>query len=132
MVKQMKITEVAKKYQLSIDTLRYYERKGLFPKVTRTPGGTRNYTEEDCRWVEYVKCMRNAGVSIETLSEYVRLLLRGDSTLEQRRELLVNERNKISERIDSMQNFLHKLDHKIENYDTMMRSCENKLTNEHD
>lgn len=65
----MTIAEVAKKYELTPDTLRYYERIGLLPNVNRTPGGIRDYNEEDCRWVEYIKCMRSAGVTVETLIE---------------------------------------------------------------
>ncbi|MBP1309369.1 DNA-binding transcriptional MerR regulator [Paenibacillus sp. 1182] len=54
----MLIAEVSKKFELSQDTLRYYERIGLIPRVNRNKSGIRDYTEEDCRWVEYIKCMR--------------------------------------------------------------------------
>ncbi|HNW87598.1 MAG TPA: MerR family transcriptional regulator, partial [Candidatus Limiplasma sp.] len=69
----MTIAEVCKRYSLSADTLRYYERVGLLPAIKRTSGGIRDYSEKDCRWVEYIKCMRSAGVSVETLVEYVML-----------------------------------------------------------
>ena len=58
----MTIKEVSQKYNISQDTLRYYERVGLIPTVTRTSGGIRNYTENDLGWVENAICMRNAGV----------------------------------------------------------------------
>lgn len=61
----MTITEVSKKYNLSADTLRYYERIKLLPSVNRTSGGIRDYTDEDCNWVEFIKCMRGAGLSVE-------------------------------------------------------------------
>jgi DNA-binding transcriptional MerR regulator len=67
------IAEVSKKYGLSADTLRYYERIGLLPNINRSNSGIRDYSEEDCRWIEYIKCMRSAGISIETLVEYVTL-----------------------------------------------------------
>ena len=60
----MNIAEVSKKYDLTQDTLRYYERVGLLPRVNRTSSGIRDYTEEDCRWVEFIKCMRQAGLPI--------------------------------------------------------------------
>ena len=69
----MTIAEVSRQYDISADTLRYYERIGLLPHVGRTSGGIRNYSEDDCHWVEYIKCMRSAGVSVETLLEYVTL-----------------------------------------------------------
>ena len=84
----MTITEVSKKYGLTPDTLRYYERIGLIPPVPRGKGGARDYGEESCQWVELMKCMRSAGVQIEALIEYAALTQRGDETLEARRTLL--------------------------------------------
>ena len=84
----MTIKEVSEKYGISQDTLRYYERVNVIPKVTRTSGGIRNYQEEDLRWVELAVCMRNAGLPIESLIEYQRLFRAGDSTIPARLELL--------------------------------------------
>lgn len=74
----MTIAEVAKEYNISADTLRYYERIGLLPAVNRTQGGIRDYNEADCRWVEFIKCMRSAGLSVEALTEYVMLAQKGN------------------------------------------------------
>ena len=63
----MNIAEVAAEFDLTQDTLRYYEKVGLIPKVKRTSGGIRNYTEYDCRWIDFIKCMRNAGVQVDAL-----------------------------------------------------------------
>ena len=73
----MKIAEVSKRYGLSADTLRYYERIGLLPGVTRNASGIRDYSEQDCARVEFVKCMRAASVSIEALIEYMDLFEQG-------------------------------------------------------
>ena len=62
----MTIKEVCEKYDITADSLRYYERVGVIPKVTRTSGGIRNYSEEDIKWVENAICMRSAGVPVET------------------------------------------------------------------
>ena len=67
----MQIAEVAKRYGISVDTIRYYERIGLVPHVTRLPNGIRDFTEYDCGWVEFIRCMRESGVQIEALVEYV-------------------------------------------------------------
>ncbi len=69
----MTIREVCEKYNLKPDTLRYYERVGVIPEVKRTAGGIRDYQEENIGWVEKAVCMRNAGVPIEMLVEYMRL-----------------------------------------------------------
>lgn len=74
----VKIAEVSKKYGLSADTLRYYERAGLLGQVTRTKSGIRNYSDEDCERIEFVMTMRNAGIPVEMLAEYVSLFERGE------------------------------------------------------
>lgn len=81
----MTIKEVSEKYGISQDTLRYYERVNVIPKVTRTSGGIRDYQEEDLRWVELAVCMRNAGLPIESLFDIKGYL--GREILQYRRDL---------------------------------------------
>ena len=123
----MTITEVAKLYDLSADTLRYYERIGIIPSVNRNPNGIRNYTENDCGWVSFAKCMRNAGLPVEVLIEYVTLFQQGNATAEARKEILVEQRDKLVVRIAEMQETLDRLNHKIENYETGIRKAEANL-----
>ena len=123
----MTITEVAKLYDLSADTLRYYERIGIIPSVNRNPNGIRNYTENDCGWVSFAKCMRNAGLPVEVLIEYVTLFQQGEATAEARKEILVEQRDKLVVRIAEMQETLDRLNHKIENYETGIRKAEDNL-----
>ncbi len=113
----MTIAAVARQYGLTPDTLRYYERIGLIPPVGRTPSGIRNYREDDCQWIEFIKCMRLAGLPVEVLAEYVRLCRLGDDTLAQRKQLLKEQRNKLIERIADMQETLRRLDIKLAHYD---------------
>ncbi len=124
---QMTIAEVAKKFALTPDTLRYYERIGLLPNVSRTPGGIRDYSEADCRWVEYIKCMRSAGVTVETLIEYVRLFSMGEKTIAARKKLLLEQREQIVARIDEMTSVLAKLDWKLDGYEERMLKYEETL-----
>ena len=84
----MTIKEVSEKYGISQDTLRYYERVGMIPPVTRTAGGIRDYKEKDLAWVELAKCMRSAGLPVEAMIEYVRLTQEGDATIPARLQLL--------------------------------------------
>lgn len=113
----MTIAEVSRKYNLTPDTLRYYERIGLVPRVDRTAGGIRNYSEEICGWIELAKCMRAAGVSIESLIEYRALMEQGDGTISARRELLTEERSKLLEKMEEMQSTLERLNYKISRYE---------------
>ena len=88
----MKIAEVSKRYGVSTDTLRYYERIGLLRHVPRNKSGIRDYDEASCNAVEFVKCMRDAGMSIESLVEYMELLEQGDETTAARKELLMRHK----------------------------------------
>jgi DNA-binding transcriptional MerR regulator len=123
-VSSLTISEVAKKYDLTPDTLRYYERVGLLPNVSRTPGGIRDYSEDDCRWVEYIKCMRSAGVSVETLIEYVKLFNEGAETIQARKKLLLEQREQIVTRINEMNDVLARLDWKLDGYEERMLKFE--------
>lgn len=116
----MTITEVSKKYGLTADTLRYYERIGLIPPVPRGKGGVRDYDEASCQWVELMKCMRSAGVQIDALIEYAALAQRGDESLEARRELLIRQRKQMTARMADMQASLDRLNYKIERYDLLL------------
>lgn len=116
----MTITEVSKKYGLTADTLRYYERIGLIPPVPRGKGGVRDYDEASCQWVELMKCMRSAGVQIDALIEYAALAQRGDESLEARRELLIRQREQMTARMADMQASLDRLNCKIERYDLLL------------
>ena len=126
----MTIAQVSKKYELSADTLRYYERIGLIPAVTRNKSGNRDYSEEDCRWVEFIKCMRGAGLPIDALGEYVRLFLQGDQTVQQRKELLIEQRTHLMKKMEEMQNTLNRLDYKIEGYEKGILVKEKELKKE--
>lgn len=120
----MKIAEVSRKYGVSADTLRYYERVGLVRHVPRNASGIRDYNEANCNTVVFVKCMRGAGVSIETLVEYMDLFDRGDSTVQARKALLERQRDLMRERIAAMQEGLDRLDYKIANYESVIVAAE--------
>lgn len=118
----MTISEVSQKYGLSQDTLRYYEKAGAIPPVHRNKSGVRDYTEEDCSWVELVKCMRSAGLAVDILAEYVRLQLEGDETIPVRRQLLVNQREQLAAQLKVIQDTMKRLDYKISRYDKAMET----------
>ncbi|WP_312613741.1 MerR family transcriptional regulator [Oscillibacter sp.] len=127
----MTIAEVAEKFDLTQDTLRYYEKVGLIPKVKRTSGGTRSYTEYDCGWIDFIKCMRNAGVQVDALVEYVKLFGQGDSTADARKQMLVRERDRIEAQVAAMQCTLDRLNVKIERYEKDILPVEKELVITH-
>lgn len=113
----MKIAEVSERYGISIDALRYYERVGLLPPVNRSESGIRDYNEIDLKRVEFIRCMRNAGLPVDVLVEYVALVQQGDATIEDRKAILMEQRALLAARIAEMQKTLELLDHKIKVYE---------------
>ena len=120
----MTINEVSKKYKVSCDTLRYYERIGVIPEVHRNSSGIRDYTEEDLRWVELALCMRNAGLSIETLVEYQRLYQEGDSTIKARLDLLTEQMDILKEQKKQIEDTMDRLSYKISRYKIALKTGE--------
>lgn len=116
----MIIAEVSKKLNISADTLRYYERIGLIPPVPRNKSGIRDYDDNSIGWINFIKCMRKAGLPIEVLIEYVALYQIGDSTNEARKNLLIEQREQLLAKINELKETLEYLNKKIERYDEIM------------
>ncbi len=123
----MKIAEVSEKTGVSPDTLRYYERVGLLPSVRRNEGGIREYDATDLRRIEFIKCMRRAGLPVETLIDYVQLVLQGDQTIEARKEILQEQRDLLAARIAEMQKTLDLLNYKISVYESALLEKEKEM-----
>jgi DNA-binding transcriptional MerR regulator len=123
----MKIAEVSEHTGISSDTLRYYERIGLIWPVNRNASGIRDYTDLDLRRVEFIKCMRSAGLPVEVLIEYVGLVQQGDKTIEARKEILREQRELLAARMREMQKTLDILDHKIEVYENALLKKEKEM-----
>lgn len=125
----MKIAQAAKQVELSAATLRYYESIGLIPPVKRDESGIRDYDEDDVNWIQFIKCMRNAGLSIEALIEYTALFIEGaDHTIEPRKNILINERKRLTEKQREIDETIKRLNRKIEDYEDILEN-EAKLKN---
>lgn len=118
----MTIKEVSEHFGISQDTLRYYERVKMIPKVTRTSGGIRNYQEEDLKWVELALCMRSAGLPIEVMIEYLDLYQKGDETIPARLELLSNQMEVLQEQKKQLEATMNRLAYKISKYEEAMKT----------
>lgn len=122
----MTIKEVAEKYHISQDTLRYYERVKMIPEVTRTAGGIRDYQDEDLKWVELAICMRKAGLPIEAMIDYVKLFQQGDETIPARLELLNNQMLTLKLQKQKIEETMDRLSYKISRYEEALKT--GKLT----
>lgn len=112
----MTISEVSKKYDLSQDTLRYYEKIGLLSNVPRNNSGIRNYDDRSCRQIEFIKCMRSAGMQIEALVKYMDLFKQGKKTVSARKELLVEQKKILVSKQEEITKTIERLDYKINLY----------------
>ncbi|HFU4386917.1 TPA: stress response transcriptional regulator NmlR [Streptococcus suis] len=126
----MNFKEVCEVTGLSADTIRYYERIGLVPKIARKSSGVRDFAENDIAILEFVCCFRSAGMSIERLIENMGLVQAGNSTVEARIDLLKEEQEELRSRLVEIQEALDRLDYKIENYQTILRGKESELFDE--
>ena len=115
----MTIGEVSEKYNMTADTLRYYERIGLIPPVPRKKNGIRDFDEAACKWVSFIKCMRSAGVQIEALIEYVALMQK-NTGLERRKNILVEQRTRLQNQLENLRSTIERLDYKIDHYEELM------------
>lgn len=118
----MTIKEVSEEYQISQDTLRYYERVGMIPPVTRTKGGIRDYQDNDIEWVKLALCMRSAGLPVEIMIQYVKLCKQGDETIEQRLKLLSDQRKVLQDQRSQIDSTLERLDYKISKYEQAVKT----------
>ena len=122
----MTIKEVSEKYDISADTIRYYERIGLLPPIPRKSNGIRDFDEVSCNWIEFVKCMRSAGVEIEALIDYIKLFYQED-TAEARKEILKEQRDRLQKKIDVMNLVIERLNKKVDRYEEIIIPAEKKL-----
>lgn len=109
---------------LSSHTIRYYDKCGLMPYISRNKNGIRSFSEDDIFWIEIIKCLKNTGMTIEDIKSIVDLSLKGDHTKEQRKRILLEHRKKILEQIKVLQKNLEKLDLKIAWYENNSISCD--------
>ncbi len=117
----MTIKEVCEHFNIPVDTLRYYEKIGIIPSVTRTKGGQRDYQEADLAWVKMAICLRGAGFPVDALSEFVQLTKEGDATIDARLALLTKRREELRREKEELEIALSRLDSKIVYYEKALK-----------
>lgn len=110
------IGQIAKETNLSIHTLRYYEKEGIVPFVRRNDSGLRVYTDEHIEWFKFLCCLRETGMSIAQLKEFADLSLEGEGTVDQRILMLKEQRNKVKSQVDSLMSYISMINFKIDMY----------------
>jgi len=114
------IKEFSQKLNLSPYTLRYYEKEGLLPSTQRLNNSHRVYDDSDIPWVATVCCLRSTGMSISDLKHYVELCKQGDSTVQERKQIILNQKQKLEEQLQEVKKHLELINKKINLYDQII------------
>lgn len=112
------VGEMAKKLNVAPSTLRYYDKEGLLPFVERSDGGIRMFKDEDFEWLHIIECLKKTGMSIKDIKTFIDWCIEGDSTIEQRLQLINRQREAVQSQITQMQETLKTLDYKHWYYET--------------
>lgn len=110
------IKEAAERSGITAHTIRYYEKEGLLPFVERKPSGVRMFSDGDMAWLSLITCLKNTGMPIKGIREYVNWYLEGDDTLQQRLDMFLAQKRSIEEQVTQLEFHLKKIDQKIETY----------------
>lgn len=109
------IKQVAERTNLTISTLRYYDKLGLMPQLNRDSSGIRQFTEQDICWIELICCLKNSGMPLQEIKKFMQLCLK-ENTCEERKEMLEKHRNFILEQIKQLECSLCTINYKLEHY----------------
>ncbi|MCW1931575.1 MerR family transcriptional regulator [Pararhodobacter zhoushanensis] len=112
----MKIADLARRTDLSVHTIRYYERIGLLPYADRDASGHRDYDAEILTWITFLSRLKTTGMPIREMLRYAALREEGPHTGPQRRALLEAHRDAVRARLAELQTCLTVLDAKIGGY----------------
>lgn len=110
------IGQVAKKLGLTAHTLRFYDKEGLLPFVTKSSSGLRIFSDNDVDWLVMIECLKGTGMPLKDIKQYIDWFIEGDSTLEKRLEMFKRQKLKIEEQMAQMQKHLEKINFKIKFY----------------
>ena len=112
------IKDASKKLNISIYTLRYYDKEGLTPFVKKDENGVRKYTEEDLEWIRLLMNLRDIDMPISNIKEYIQLYLQGDKTIDERRDLMCRYTEYIKKKIENTINNLEMAIRNLKQYDS--------------
>lgn len=112
------VGEMAKKLNIAPSTLRYYDKEGLLPFVERSGGGIRMFQDSDLEWLTIIECLKKSGMAIKDIKKFIDWCVEGDSTIEQRLELIDRQREAVLHQIEQFKKTLSVLNYKHWYYET--------------
>jgi len=118
------ISEVAQRTGISAYTLRYYDKEGLLPFVDRDNIGIRRFKEDDFNWLRIIACLKNSGMPLKQIKEYVKLGMKGSSTTEERLEIMRKHKANVLMQMSELEENLNTINYKIDVYQERLRNEE--------
>jgi DNA-binding transcriptional MerR regulator len=112
------ISEIAQKMGLTAYTLRYYDKEGLLPFVERSEGGIRKFTDEDLEWLAVINCLKETGMSVKEIKQFIEWCLDGEKTFKKRLNLFLEQKKKVEEQMAVLNKHMEKINYKIWYYQT--------------
>ena len=116
------IKEVAEKMDVSEHTLRFWAKSGFFPFIKRDANNIRQFSESDLEWVRIVKCLRSVGTENKAIKRYIDLCIVGDSTIQERYEIIQATKNKAQQQMEDLKKQLALLDYKEKFYQNLIKN----------
>ena len=116
------IKEVAEKMNVSEHTLRFWAKSGFFPFIKRDANNIRQFSESDLEWVRIVKCLRSVGTENKAIKRYIDLCIVGDSTIQERYEIIQATKNKAQHQMEDLKKQLALLDYKEKFYQNLIKN----------
>ncbi len=110
------VKEASEKVGVSAHTLRYYDKMNLFPLVKRNAANVRLFSEADLEWIRIVECLRSTDMPIHEVQHYVSLCLKGNSTIDERVDIIKKNEAILRQKIEQMQYNLQLLQFKMNYY----------------
>lgn len=112
------IKQISKILGLSIYTIRFYDKEGLLPFVSRNKSGNREFTESDLNLFKMICCLKNTGMKIKDIKKYVDLCMEGASTIDLRKNLFLEHQKEVINQLDALNKNLDLIHLKIEMYES--------------
>lgn len=114
------IGQVAKMNNMTISQLHYYDRQGLLPFINRAENGDRTFDEGSLKFLEMILCLKNTGMPIKKIREFVQWTMDGEKTLPERMEMMLEQEQNVRQQIRDMETNLEKIQMKIKRYENEM------------
>ena len=111
------ISQAAEKFGITAHTLRFYDKEGLLPFVDRGSGGRRIFKDGDLGWLRIIGCLKETGMPIREIRDYLDLCMKGDKTLQTRLDVMRAHKAKMLEKLAEIKKYMKMIDYKLDYYE---------------